>query len=100
MADGFLRACQNGDIETVKRLVESSDSNWRNPAQNTALMLACATGQDAIACMLLERQRQIAVTAVNAVGDTALLFGCVNGKPSLVRLLLDQKGVELDAMNG
>jgi hypothetical protein len=98
MQEAFLRACQNGDLETVERLVECSEADWRNSTGNTALMLACATGQEVVVRLLLERQYPD-VSATNARGDTALLFSCVCGKASVVRLMLDQKRVAVDAVN-
>ncbi len=97
-ADAFLFAAQDGELEYVAAHVASSDGDWRNPAGNTALMLACATDQTEVVKLLLLSGPGMAVNAVNVMGDCALLFASLNG-PGVLDLLLAHPAVDLRACN-
>ncbi len=90
---GLVLALRIGSYEAAAALLESPrlDPDAANPLGETALMLACLRGQQAMAERLFKRG-----AAVNRVGWTPLHYAASGEDPAIVSWLLD-RGADVDA---
>ena len=84
-------ACQQGRLDTVKKLLESgAHIDYRNKAGNTPLFEACRQGHIDVARYLLDQDANIdAPTEINS--DSALTWACTLGNEAIVELLLERR---------
>lgn len=85
----LLFAAEQGDLETLRYLIEKVGCDVRARTKNrvSALMLAADAGQTEVCRYLLERGANI--NARSNRGSTALMFAAASGNKSLVNLLLE-----------
>jgi ankyrin repeat protein len=98
-AQDIYLACYNGDLETVKRMVNENPDlvNSRNSDGRFPLEMAAQTGQTEICLFLLEKGANV---NMNRRGATALHMAALyGGKTALILLLLD-KGADINARTG
>jgi len=101
--DKFLTACENGDVQQAKRLLEKgSSSSARNTAGETALHLGVKSGNNNIVRYLAHELR-LDTNAPDAFGRTPLHWAAQQGNMQVVETLLlahadigakDEGGVE------
>ena len=98
-AQDIFMASYNGDLQTVKRLVEQDPglANGRNDYGRFPLEMAAQTGQIEIVKFLLEKGADI---NADRGGTTALHMAAIfGGKTELIELLLE-KGADINARAG
>jgi ankyrin repeat protein len=89
----FINAARVGDTAKVdKFLREGMDINAKNKSGNTALMEACAYGQEDIINLLLDRQADSAVT--NNIGETATAKAVRAKQYRAIDLLRTRKAIQ------
>ncbi len=84
-------AAGDGDLEQVKKLLETADVNGRDSLGSTPLMFAASKGQLDVVTILIDKKAD--VNAKNSDGLTALMFASMEGSLPVVKLLLE-KGAE------
>ena len=78
-------AARGGFVDVVKALADArANLNLRNPARESAVMLAALVGHKSVVEFLLSRDAQ-----VNHPGWTALVYAATNGHTAIVAILLD-----------
>src|SRR4030043_1674919 len=95
-AQDIYTASYNGDLETIKRLIEENPElvNSRNSLGRFPLEMAAQTGQIDIIKFLLENGADV---NLNRVGATALHMAALyGGKTELIALLLEA-GADINA---
>ena len=91
----LMRAALEGELETVKALLESgADVNTKDSAGRTALMFAVTNMQTKCAKALVEHGADVNARAND--GCTALMLAASAGATEIVRLLLS-KGADIGA---
>ena len=94
------RACQNGDRDLVKRLLDQGADMAQEQGipgtRSTALMVACQNGHRDVAELLLDRGANVGQATQG--GGTALLIACLKGHRAVAELLLD-RGANVGQMN-
>ena len=95
MEDLLLVACEEGEIETIKHLVEKIgvDIEIRDNFKCTPLIIASRGGNYEIVNFLLEKGANVEVK--NYFGFTPLMFASDRGNFETVKLLLD-KGANME----
>ena len=103
----IFQACENGETEVVKILLERSDNeniNWNATDGNglTPLMLACNDGHKDIVRLLMDHSisKNIDLNAGTNVGDTPFMFACAQGNKDVVKIILeysDKRNINLNA---
>ena len=89
-----LRAAQEGDVSTVRRLLERGNSpDTSDEFGNTLLIIASRQGYRELAVFLIGRKAT--VTHKNRFGDTALSMASLKGRLDVARLLLES-GAEIN----
>jgi ankyrin repeat protein len=98
ISQGFLKACEAGNIDTVeklfnrdKRIILAVNSNRLN-----GLALACEHGQLDVAKFMLDKVDRLAVDK-----EGMMPFGraCKNGHVEIVKYFLEQKAFDSNAVN-
>ena len=83
-------ACQQGRLDTVKKLLESgAHIDYRNKAGNTPLFEACRQGHVDVARYLLDQDANIDAPT-ETTSDSALTWACFLGNEAIVELLLER----------
>ncbi|GAB5369326.1 hypothetical protein AAMO2058_001395300 [Amorphochlora amoebiformis] len=96
MAD-LIAAAGDGDVEDVKKLLESkADVNATDEEEETALHHAADQGFDSIVSMLLDAKATVNVQ--NREGDTPLIWASAAGHLKIVRMILESKA-NVDIIN-
>lgn len=91
----LITAAGDGDIETVKRLLDKgANIDARNEAYDTPLLVASENGEIEIVDLLLKMGAKIE----GGSGGTLLRKAAFNGHTEIVKLLLD-KGVNIESGN-
>lgn len=86
-SDEIIDAAAKGDVETVKKLLESGmHPDTQGPKGWTALRMAAVGNKYEVAYVLLHHGAN--VDAVNYTGKTALMMACVYDHYEMVTLLL------------
>jgi ankyrin repeat protein len=90
-SSNLVAAVKRGDIENVKRLLQSPncDVNTLGMWSSTPLITACQYGFAEIASLLLE-YNGVDVNHVNERGASALLFACLENEVDIVNQLLSR----------
>ena len=93
----FLNACEEGDLERVKQLLErGADVNVRDKDGETALMIVSWYGKKEIAELLIKNG--IDINAKDNLGRTALMYASWYGHNEVVKLLLEN-GADVNAQD-
>jgi ankyrin repeat protein len=88
-ADGWIRACSEGDAQAVRRFLEAGfDLETRNDAGDTGAHAAAAGGREDALKLLLDRG--LAVDSLGENQRTPLMAAVLADKPMMVRWLLRQ----------
>ena len=87
--NALIKACENGDTETVKRLLETNTLREGNKA--SVLMIASKNGHDEVITLLLDYG--VDVNMLNEKGQYALMISSQHGHVQVVQLLL-QRGAQ------
>ncbi|MFI5334808.1 MAG: ankyrin repeat domain-containing protein [Chlamydiales bacterium] len=87
-------ACENGDLKTVKTLLQSRDAlnlvSTPDLKGVVPLLYACMNGHEEIAELLLDAGAD--VNSRDPAGGTAFYYACIAKSWNLARLLMDYKG--------
>jgi uncharacterized protein len=91
----FASASQNGDIGTVKNLLQKGgiDINSQNGKIGPALITASYGGHKQVVQILLENGADINIRDIN--GATPLMNAVISSKPEIVKILIE-KGANLN----
>jgi len=92
--NSIFNACQEGNINEVKRLVEQGTNiNKQNDNGVTPLLIACQNGHETIAKYLVEHGADMDKEDINGV--TPLFVACKNGYEAIVKYLVEN-GVDIN----
>ena len=98
MADEFINAAENGDIQRIRDLLDSGiDPNIQDENEFIALMEASSSGHIEIVELLLDRGADLHIQ--NIYGNTSLMYASIKGHTEIAKLLLD-KGANLHIKDG
>ena len=93
--DPLLEATHNGDVNTVRALLDAGGNvNLKDETGRTLLMFAALKNHKEVTQLLLDRGAD--VNARNNSGETALSFAAREGHPEIARALL-AKGADVNA---
>lgn len=86
--DNFFSEIRNGNIEIVRKMIESSsvDADFTLENGTTPLMIASQSGQEIIVQYLIDHN--VSVNTKDPDGNTALLLALMNNYYSIAKLLL------------
>ena len=103
MQSKFISACQIGDVDTARRLLQQEATISVNQGNKvfgvTALLYACQNGHAEIVSLLLDEARDtidVNQTAKIGMGATPLCIACSRGNMEVVTCLLDKAGNKID----
>ncbi len=96
----FGVAASIGDVDLVRELlkVKGINSEYRNDAEETTLMLAAKNGHVDVVGELIA-VRKINVDAKDKMDNTVLMLAAQNGHVGVIRVLLDNFNINLNARN-
>ncbi len=95
----FINAARIGDASKVDQFLRGGmDINAKNKSGNTALMEACATGQEEVIKLLLDRKADPAIT--NNIGETATSKAIRSRQYPVIQLLMERKALQVDGLIG
>lgn len=93
--DPLIEAAQNGDVNTVKALLDAGGNvNLKDETGRTLLMYAALRNHKEVAQALLDKGAD--ANARSKTGETALSFAAREGHPEIARALL-AKGADVNA---
>jgi len=97
----FHWACQQGDIETVKLLMDRDalDINAQNYAGVPGFQYACQEGQIEIVKLLMDRDDLDINNTTREWDQTALYYACMKGQIEVVKLLADRDDLNINAQD-
>ncbi|XP_067653405.1 ankyrin repeat domain-containing protein 50-like [Haliotis asinina] len=89
-------ACYNGDVETVKLILDLDvvDVNYRGHYSRTPVMAAALNGHRDVVEFLVGRGADVSL--VDGGGDNILHYACYNGDVEMVKLILDLDVVDVN----
>ncbi|PKK46774.1 hypothetical protein CI102_7418 [Trichoderma harzianum] len=94
------RAAKAGHAEVVSLLLDNPNMtvDWNSNQRSNPLCLAAEYGHEATVRVILERHgHRISVNSQAAYGITALTFSVLRGRMAITDLLIQQKGVNVNA---
>lgn len=89
----LMDAAEEGDINTVKALLDKGEDVNKSGPDYTALMVASARGKTDVVKLLIDRGAD--VNMVVSTGMCALAFAAENGHTGIVEILVE-KGADID----
>jgi len=89
----LMDAAEEGDINTVKALLDKGEDVNKTGPHYTALMVASARGRTDVVKLLIDRGAD--VNMVVSTGMCALAFAAENGHTNIVEILVE-KGADID----
>jgi len=93
----FINAARVGDIEKVRKFLDQGmDINAKNKSGNTALMEACASGQEDVINLLLDRQADPAIK--NNIKETATSKAIRSRQYRVITILGDRKAIQSEGI--
>jgi len=95
----FNKACSEGDLITVKNLIDKVNINWQDPYyRNTPLMEACRGGNIDIVCLLLKNPH-INVNLTSKSKVTTFKLACSLNRIKIVEILIKDKRTDINIMD-
>lgn len=91
----FLAACKNGNLDSAKRNLDSSEINTKGEGNNTGLMLASAGGKHHVVNFLLTVE-DVDVNLTNTDGRSALMLAANKRHIKIVKMLLEREDTNID----
>lgn len=91
----WIGAAENGQVETIRKLIGKININAADTHGYTALILATRFEHGDLVKFLLESPN-IDVNAQTTAGDTALMFAVNNGNETIVKLLLKVPAINVN----
>ncbi|KAJ5413680.1 hypothetical protein N7509_000307 [Penicillium cosmopolitanum] len=99
-ASPIFYACEKGNLEIVRRLLDRNDMDVNKPVWNKSpLYIAIENGHIEIARLLIDQGNGIDVNSATLLGSTALSVAALNGHLEIVELLLQDERLNCKAEN-
>ncbi|MBP5427495.1 MAG: ankyrin repeat domain-containing protein [Clostridiales bacterium] len=97
MVESFLDVCREGNLQFIRRFLETRESiiDIRNKEQKTALMVACERGQVEVVDLLIKHGACVNSICYNL---TPLMFAIESNHIDIVKKLIE-KGAEINYQN-
>ena len=102
LGERFLNACEYGNLEEVKRLLETrgieAGINYPTQAGSTPFGMACSRGHGQIA-WILQHHPKVNVNHQSDAGCTGFYYACWKGHLEIVRNLANDPRVDINLVN-
>jgi ankyrin repeat protein len=95
------KACEEGDIEQVKKLLMTENINQKNEHGSTPALMACIGGHSEIVNIFL-KQKDLVINAFNEEGNTLLHLACIyfrDEKAEIIKDIIAHKQISADFSN-